>query len=201
MSYAFKVNAQTSERINLVLIMDDKKRKRLTVALFILLGVLVVGIIICLILLSIKKPSEDDKLVPDYPPQETESNQTPMEGDPGGTLEVEEGGAGVNLTYTATATVDLSEGKVKLYYANPSKSTQDMVISLVIEKDNTVLCRSQRITPGNQVRELPLDENAKSMLAAGGYNAKYVVGCYDPSTGEKAIVELVGSGVLVTVEE
>ena len=187
----------------MITFMDDKKRKILTVSLIVLLALLVAGIIITVVLLNINTPGENesDKLVPDYPPQDTEPNQSPMESDPGGTLATEEGGAGVNLTYTPTATVDLSEGTVKLYYANPSKSTQDMVISLVLENGDTVICRSQRITAGNQVRELPLEEGAKEMLDVGGYNARYVVGCYDPDTNEKAIVELVGSGVVVTVVE
>lgn len=184
-------------------VMDDKKKKILIISLSALLLLLIIGIIICVILLNADKPvvDESDKIVPDYPPQETDPNQTPMEGDPGGTLEIEEGGAGVNLTYTATATVDLSDGTVKLYYANPSKSTQDMVVSLVLENENLVICRSQRITAGNQIRELTLEESAKEKLEVGGYKAKYVVGCYDHDTNEKAIVELVGSGVVVTVVE
>jgi hypothetical protein len=183
--------------------MEDKKRKILIIVLVALLALLVTGIIIACVVLNISDdPAKDtDKIVPDYPPQETDPNQSPMENDPGGTLATEAGGAGVNLTYTATATVDLSEGVVKLYYANPSKSTQDMVVSLVLDNGDVVICRSQRITAGNQIRELPLDEDAREALELGGYNARYVVGCYDPNTNEKAIVELVGGGVVVTVVE
>ena len=183
--------------------MDDKKRKILTIALFALLALLIVGIIIICLLLNIDDSDDSNKIVPDYPPQATDPNQSPMENDPGGVLETSEGGAGVNLTYTAIATVHLSKGTVELYYANPSKSTQDMVVTLVLDNENNeVVCRSQRITPGNQVKELPLDESIKDLLEVGaGYNAKYVVGCYDPETNEKAIVELEGGGVVVTVVE
>jgi hypothetical protein len=76
-----------------------------------------------------------------------------------------------------------------------------MVVSLVFDNGDVVICRSQRITAGNQIRELPLDEDAREALELGGYNARYVVGCYDPNTNEKAIVELVGGGVVVTVVE
>ncbi len=180
--------------------MDDKKRKILIAALAALLALLIIGIIIvCVVLSRANDPVDDNKIVPDYPPQATDPNQSPMDNDPGGTLETEEGGAGVNLTYTATATVDLSEGTVTLYYANPSKSTQDMVVSLVLENSNIVICRSQRITAGNQIRELPLEDDARAALDEGGYDAKYVVGCYDPNTNEKAMVELVGGGVRVNV--
>ena len=181
----------------------DKKRKILIVVLIALLVLLIVGIVTaCVILIQPKDPADDNKIVPDYPPQETDPNQSPMENDPGGTLELESGGAGVNLTYHSTATVDLSEGKVFLHYANPSKSTQDMVVSLVLESGDVLICRSQRIIPGNQINELELEESVRDQLEVGaGYNAKYVVGCYDPNTNEKAMVELVGSGVVVTVVE
>ena len=183
--------------------MEDKNRKILIVLLVALLVLLIAGIVIvCVMLNRGSEPAETDKIVPDYPPQATDPNQAPMENDPGGTLETEDGGAGVNLTYSATATIDLSEGLVTLYYANPSKSTQDMVATLVLENGDVVVCRSQRITPGNQVRELPLEESVRELLEVGaGYNAKFVVGCYDPNTNEKAIVELVGGGVVVKVEE
>lgn len=186
-----------------VLNMENKNRKILTIALFALLALLIVGIIIICVVLNVDKEEQDNnKILPDYPPQETDPNQSPMENDPGGVLETSEGGAGVNLTYTATATVDLSDGIVKLYYANPSRSTQDMVVTLVLENENNlVICRSQKITPGNQLKQLPLNEAAKEFLSVGGYNAKYVVGCYNPDSGEKAIVELEGSGVVVTVVE
>ena len=182
--------------------MDDKKRKILIVALLALLVLLIVAIVVCVIVINVKNDVEDNKIVPDYPPQETDPNQSPMDNDPGGTLEIEEGGGGVNVTYIANATVYLSENRVELYYANPSKSTQDMVIALVLESGETVICRSQRITPGNQIRELTLDESVKPMLeeaGEGSYNAKFVVGCYDPNTNEKAIVELVSNDILVNV--
>lgn len=177
------------------------KKKILTVAIFALLALLVVGVItLCVILLNDNDKS-DGMLVPDYPPKATDSHQEPMANDPGGVLETSEGGAGVNLTYKSEATVDLSEGKVTLYYANPSKSTQDMVVALVI--NDTVICRSERITPGNEIKELPLLVGVKEKLAEGIYEngVEYVVGCYDSTTNEKAVVELVGGGVVLTVVE
>ena len=197
----YLISRKSVERINAF--MNDKNRKILTVALFALLALLIVGIIVVCVLLNVDNDDEDNKIVPDYPPQATDPNQSPMENDPGGKLETSEGGAGVNLTYTATATVDLSEGVVKLYYANPSRSTQDMVVTLILDNENKdIVCRSQKITPGNQVKELPLNEEIKDLLEVGaGYKAKYVVGCYNPETSEKAIVELEGGGVVLTVVE
>lgn len=184
-----------------VSIMDNnKKRKFLIAGLIILLVLLIGGIITVSLLLKGRVGVGDtDKLVPDYPPQETDPNQTPMESDPGGEIETGEGQAAINLTYLAKATADLSEGTVELYYANPSRSKKDVVISLVV--DGTVICRSQRITPGHQIKHLMILDDAKGKLAVGGYDAKFVVGCYDSETNKKELVELEGSGVRLEVVE
>lgn len=184
--------------------MSDIKRNILIAALaIILLIALIVGVWSLAASLSNKNNAPDDEtsdnLTPDYPPQATDPNQSPMESDPGGELETSEGGGGVNLTYSSVAFVDLSEGSVSLYYANPSKSTQDMVVRLVV--DDEIICSSQRLTPGNQIKSLPLNEEVIDKLAVGGYDAKYVVGCYDRVTSEKAAIELIGGGVVLTVTE
>ena len=192
--------------------MDDKKKKILTISLIALLVLLIIGIIILCVALANPREGDGgsggvnpdikdtDKLVPDYPPQDEDPNQAPMENDPGGTLETEEGGGAVNITYGEEAKVDLSDGKVTIYCANPSKSTRDMVITLVLDNgSDTIVGRSQRVTPGNQIIEIPLEESAKELLLVGGYNAKYVVGCYDPVTNEKDSVELEAKGIVLTV--
>ena len=193
--------------------MDEKKKKILIISLIALLILLLIGIIVLCVALSNPRDGGDgsgdivntdvndpDKIVPDYPPQDEDPNQAPMENDPGGKLETEEGGGAVNITYGEEAKVDLSDGKVTLYCANPSKSTRDMVIALVLDNGtDTVVCRSQRVTPGNQIRELTLNDSAKELLLVGGYNAKYVVGCYDPETNEKDSVELEAKGIVLTV--
>lgn len=145
------------------------------------------------------EPDEEKPLVPDYPPMETESNQTPVEGDPNETLPTSAGQTGVNLTYSSEAKIDLSEEKVTLYFVNPTKSLQNMMVSLEI--NGIPVCRSKIITPGNKIESLPLIDGVAEKLSVGGYNAEYSVGCYDPQTHEKAIVELVGAGVVVTVVE
>lgn len=185
---------------------NEKKNNKKLILIIVLAVALVAALVVGVVAIvnSIRGANDGDEndeniFLPDYPPQETDVNQSPMQDDPGGTLETSSGGAGVNLTYQSVAIADLSDGRVSLYYANPAKSTQDMVISLVV--NGNIVCRSQRITPGNQITSLPLEEDIKDLLAVGGYNAEYIVGCYDPATGEKAVVELVGSGVVLTVVE
>lgn len=136
-------------------------------------------------------------LPPDYPPIDTESNQTPIDDDTQKPMETEKGQTGVNLTYSAQATVDLSEKTVTLYFANPSRSLQNMRASLVI--GDVTICKSNIINPGNKIESLPLISGVENVLSEGGYDARYLVSCYDPQTNEKAIVELVGAGVVVTV--
>ena len=140
-----------------------------------------------------------EQLLPDYPPQETDPNQKPMDNDPGGSFETAEGAEGVNLTYELSATVDLSDESVSLYYANPSKSTQDMVVKLVV--DDKIICASKKLVPGNEINNLSLEAGMKDVLTVGGYDAKFVIGCYDPQSSEKAVVDLVVDKVRVTVVE
>ena len=142
--------------------------------------------------------TDNNSLTPDYPPTETDANSLPIEIDPGVNIETQAGQDAINITYTNKATVDLSDGTVRLYYANPSKSKVDVVVSLVVQ--DKIICQSQRIAPGHQINTLPLLDEAKSFLIVGGYDAKYVVGCYDPETNQKDLVELEGGVHLEVVE-
>lgn len=144
-----------------------------------------------------KEPQEtetDAPLVPDTPPEQADPNQEPLE-----TKEDESfANQGVRIDYKGTAVIDLSDGMAEIYFANPKKSTQNMVISLVI--DNTVVCQSQKILTGNSITKIGLLPEAKDRLSEGTYkNAKFVVGCYDPVTNEKSFVEPVIDNITVTV--
>ena len=141
---------------------------------------------------------KDDVLPPDYPPQETEDNQTPIPDDEGGEIVTPAGGGAVNITYAENLTVDLSNKTASLYYANPSRSNQNVAIAIVIGED--VIIKSDLITPGNMVTSLPLISGAEKKLTVGGYNAEIIVYCYHPETGEKAMIDTKGD-VIVTVTE
>ena len=143
--------------------------------------------------------TDNNSLIPDYQPTETDANSLPIEIDPSVNIETQAGQDAINITYTNKATVDLSDGTVRLYYANPSKSKVDVVVSLVVQ--DKIICQSQRIAPGHQINTLPLLDEAKSFLIVGGYDAKYVVGCYDPETNQKDLVEIEGGVVHLEVVE
>ena len=83
-------------------------------------------------------------------------------------------------------------------FANPSKSTADMVLQIVIK--DTVIVQSGRLLPGNKVTALDLLDGAENQLAAGGYDGKFIVLYYDQQSGEKAMVNT-EIPVTVTVTE
>lgn len=136
-----------------------------------------------------------DPITPDYPPQGTEENQKPIEGDDGEKIDSPEGGGAINVTYGTNAIVSLSEKKVTLYYANPNASNQNVAILIMI--GDMVVAKSDLITPGNEVTELTLEDYAVSKLQAGGYNAELLVRAYNDD-GEKAMVDTKGE-LLLTV--
>lgn len=161
------------------------RRRKIIIALLIL-------IIIILLLLR----SCGGRISPDYPPQGTEVNQMPIDGDNSNKMDSEEGGGAINVTYSMDVTVDLSDKTVSLYYANPNASNQNVAILVMI--DDMVVAKSDLITPGNQVTELPLESYARGKLMAGGYKAELVVRAYNPDNGEKAMIDTKGE-ITVTV--
>ena len=126
-------------------------------------------------------------LNPDYAPEEVEFNQIPIPNDDAsGKVENTGGGGSVSLNYIDRVVIDLSDRKANLYFANPGKSNQDMVLQVVIQDE--VLVQSGRLTPGHQVTELELLPDAAKKLAPGGYDGKFILYYYHPETSEKAMV-------------
>ena len=165
-----------------------------------LVPVLCIGIVLCMAVtiwaLFFREGSKP--ITPDYPPQGTEQNQKPLEGDEGEKIESPSGGGAINVTYGTSVTVDLSDNKVTLLYANPQTSNQNVAILIMI--DELVVAKSEQITPGYGVDTLTLEEYAKERLAVGGYNGELVIRAYDPETGEKAMVDTKGEITITVVE-
>lgn len=136
-------------------------------------------------------------ITPDYPPQGTEDNQKPIEGDDGEKLESPSGGGAINVTYGTNAIASLSEKKVTLYYATPNASNQNVAILITI--GDMVAAKSDLITPGNEVTELVLADYAAKNLSEGGYNAELVVRAYNDE-GEKAMVDSKGEITLTVTK-
>lgn len=137
-------------------------------------------------------------ITPDYPPQGTEQNQKPLEGDESEKIEGSEGGGAINVTYNTEVRVVLSKNKVTLLYANPQASNQNVAIYIMI--GDLIIAKSDLITPGHGVDTLVLDEYAKQRLMVGGYDGELVVRAYDPETGEKAMIDAKGKVKITVVE-
>lgn len=123
-------------------------------------------------------------LEPDRVPENKEENAESM-GDQGDKkLDHPEGGGAVSITYSKDVTIDLSDKNVTLLFGNPSRSTQDMVVQIVIQ--DTIIVQSDTLAPGFQVKKLALDDGSK--LKAGSYSGKFKILYFNPATGEKAVV-------------
>ena len=131
--------------------------------------------------------------------QQLEPSQMPMPNDPGGELEQTEGGGAVNLTYSPEVMINLSESRADFYFANPSRSNQDVIVSLQI--GGVTVFRTGRITPGNFVEKQDIPAEAAARLKLGLYDAEFLVWFNDADSGEQAMLETVLSDVVVTVEE
>lgn len=164
----------------------QRRKRKKTWILILLLGlVTAIAIGVTVWALFFRQP-EVSVLAPDYAPQEIEQNAEDM-GDSGkDKLEAPEGGGSVNLQFQDKVTIDLSDSKATLYYANPYESTQDVLLQIVIQ--DTLIAQSGRIVPGNEVKTLELAEDAGKTIQPGGYDGKLVLSFYNPETGEKATV-------------
>lgn len=175
---------------------ENRNEKKTTVIIVILVLITVAALCVTMWALFFREPSV--VLTPDYAPQETEKNQTPIEGDNGNKMDVDEGSGAVSLTYSDKVTIDLSDEKVTLDFGNPSKSTQNMVIQVVIREQ--ILVQSGTLTPGNKVTTLDLLDGTAKNLSLGGYEGKFVILYYNSETGEKAVVNT-EIPISITVQE
>lgn len=94
------------------------------------------------------------------------------------------GGGAVNLRYSNKVEINLSQKKAYLYFGNPSKSNQDVVLELYIGE--TLIAGSGRIAPGYEVAQM--DIPSISGLSEKIYDGVFKLGFYNPGEDEKAKV-------------
>ena len=169
---------------------QNKKLNKTTIIIAILAVITVTALCVTMWALFFREPSagDDNKVIlnPDYAPQKQEQNAETIPNDTGDKMAPPEGGGAVSLTYSNEVKIDISDKAAAVYFANPGKSNQDMVLQIVIQ--DTVILQSGTLKPGNQVKLLNLLEGAEDMLQPGGYEGKFVVLYYDPISGEKSMV-------------
>ena len=167
---------------------QDKKLNKTTIIIAILAVITVAALCVTMWALFLREPDDSNKVIlaPDYAPQNKEENAETIPDDTSDKMETPEGGGAVCLTYSNEVTIDISDKAAALYFANPGKSNQDMVIQIAIR--DTVILQSGTLSPGNQVKLLNLLEGAEEMLQPGGYEGKFIVLYYDQTSGEKSMV-------------
>ena len=165
--------------------------------LLLLLGLLA---LIALLLSMLLRGSSPIVIQPDHPLPEKDPYTTPMEDDNTQKADVEKGGGSVSMIYTLEAKATLSDGVVEIYFKNPNASSHNVVAELyLVSGDREILmARSGLIEPGFELHRLDLDSEAVS-LSEGVYTGLYKLQCYDPETGERALVAPEITGVTVTV--
>lgn len=156
--------------------MDNKKTKRL---IFLLLLIALFAIALAIWALFFRNNVE--VIIPDRVPS-IEDNAEKIPGDDSQKSDTTTDGGSVSPTFSNEVIVDLKNNKVNLYFANPNKSTHDIVLQIVV--GDTVIAQSGAIVSGNQISELSLANNANKMLVKGEYNGKFILHFYDKTTGK-----------------
>ena len=157
------------------------RKSRWIILLLLLLLLIAIGVTLWALFFR-----EETTLTPDYAPRREDKYAQSLDDQGDEKLEQVQGGGAVSLTYSTKVTVTLDDGMASVYFANPSKSNQDMVLQLVIV--DVVIFQSGLLTPGNRVTTLNLLDGAEKRLADGGYDGKFVVLYYNRASGERAMV-------------
>lgn len=165
--------------------------------LLILLGLLAALAVLLLLLL---RPQEPVVVEPDHPLPPRDPYVQPIEDDNSQRAEVPEGGGSVSMIYTLEASIDLSTGEVNIYFKNPNASSHDVVVELYIvsEGEEYPVAESGLLEPGYQLTRMELGADAP-MLTQGLYDGLFRLRCYDPTSGERALVAPEITGLEITV--
>ena len=163
--------------------LNDKKTKFLYFGLIIL-------IIICVVLVINLIKKNNEALTPDYAPGTIDTNAI-KEDDSKDKMDVADGGGAVSLAYSNVALVNSKNETIKMYFKNPGRSRESIVLELIIEQNGKeyVLAKSDLIPPGYAIYELDLLDTVK--LPVGGYKGKFRLTYYDEETDAKQMVNIV----------
>ena len=129
----------------------------------------------------------NNTLKPDYAPGVIDKNAVPLP-DSGEKMKASEGGGAVSLSYSNKVSVDLNTKELTLYFQNPTKSTHNMVLEVIITQNDKeiIIAKSDMLPVGYAIYKLKLQDDIK--LLKGGYNGKFNILYYDEVTQEKAAV-------------
>jgi len=159
------------------------KNKKINWMYFVLIGLIIICVVVIVVLINKNK----NALTPDYAPGTIDINAIKEETN-GDKMDVSNGGGAVNLSYSNVVFIDTKAKTVKLYFKNPSKSRESMVLELVITQNGEeyIITSSDLLPPGYVIYNMDLETSLK--LPKGGYDGKFRVTYYNEETGVKQIV-------------
>lgn len=151
---------------------------------------IVAGILLLLIaalLIHHFTPHEQDNtmLIPDFAPDSMDENIEKIPNDTS-TKDSNTNGASVRLTYSDEVTIDLRKETASLYFGNPARSNQNMILQIVIQGE--AIAQSGLIPAGYQVKTIDLLTDVTSILQSGSYHGKFMIYYYDQETDELATI-------------
>ena len=149
-----------------------------------------VGILIYLII------NLDNSITPDYASGVIDTNAIKEDTVPTN-KEYKKGGGSVNLKFSDVVEIDSAAKTAKLYFKNPGTSSEEILLRLIIRKDDQefILGSSDTIPPGYAIYKMNLDDI--SMLAKGGYDGILKAVYYNEKTKAK---EMIDSEIKVKIE-
>lgn len=153
----------------------------------IIYGILITLIIVCVVVIIMLLNKKEKTLTPDFAPGTIDTDAI-KEDDSGKKMDVSTGGGAVSLSYSNVVMIDSTNKEVKMYFKNPSKSRESMVLEIVIEQNDEeyVLAKSDLLPPGYALYKMNLDTDIK--LPLGGYNGIFRITYYDEESGTRQIV-------------
>lgn len=152
---------------------------------WIVAGILVLLIAALLIYHFTNYEQNNTMLIPDVAPDNMDENIEKIPNDTS-TKDDSTNGASVRLTYSDEVTIDLRKETASLYFGNPGRSNQDMILQIVIQEE--VIAQSDLIPAGYQLKTMDLRTDAASILQAGSYHGKFMIYYYDQETDELATI-------------
>lgn len=160
----------------------------------------VVTVVSVIVTISVVNSNKTHAMAPEFAPIETDENAEALSDSDAEKMDHEEGGGAVSLTYSNAVTVSLKEKDISILFQNPSKSTQDIVLQVLVTngEEEIVIGQSEKLPAGYMLRNMELLDTVK--LSEGGYNGRFNVLFYDPETGERAMVNT-NIPVTITVKE
>jgi len=163
--------------------MAKEKKKKINFVYLVLISLIVVCIGVIFVLLN----KTEQALVPDFAPGTIDTNAI-KEQESGDKMTVTDGGGAVSLSYSNVVSIDSSKKNIKMYFKNPSKSRESIVLELVVTQGDKeyVLSKSDLLPPGYALYNMDL--NTKLDLPKGGYKGKFRLTYYNEETGVKQII-------------